>query len=56
MNDLTQAKKEGVKAYCSNCQHRADLEPDVCDCQKCKDEVARLVAIRDQEQESEQQG
>lgn len=54
MNDLTQAKRDGVKAYCPNCNHRADIERDACDCQKCS-ELQRLLAIHQYEQESKQE-
>lgn len=53
MNDLTQAKMNGVKPYCPNCNHRADIEPDACDCQKCS-ELKRLLAIHQEEERSEE--
>jgi hypothetical protein len=49
MNDLTQDKKSGVKPYCPHCQHRADIEPDACDCQKCS-ALKRLLIIHQEEE------
>jgi hypothetical protein len=49
MNDLTQAKRDGLKAYCPNCNHRADIEREACDCQKCG-ELKRLLTLHHEEE------